>query len=65
MISYEPLRIYLEKNGRSINYLRSNNVINSNAAQAISEDKPITLTRIKNICLFLDIPIEQVVMIKR
>ena len=63
MITYGPLRDYLTSIGRSINYLRSNNIINSNAAKDIAEDNPISFRRIIKICQFLDVPIERVVKV--
>lgn len=64
MISYEPLRNFLESEGRSVHYLRVNELVNSNAAKAIANDQPITLERIAKICLFFNIPIEQVLKIE-
>lgn len=65
MITYEPLRKYLESIGRTINYLRSSGIINSNAAKQLANDDPVSLRIIGKICVFLDIPIESVVEVIR
>lgn len=54
-ISYEPLRNHLESIGRSIHYLRTKGVINSNAAKQLADDVPISLRKIIEICEFLDV----------
>lgn len=63
-VSYESLREYLLNNGRTINHLRKNGIINSNAAKQLAEDDPVSLRVIADICQFLNLPIEDVVEVK-
>ena len=60
-ITYEPLRDYLGSIGRTINYLRTEGIINSNAAKQLAVDEPVSLRKIIEICEFLDVDIEDVI----
>ncbi|AOC55283.1 hypothetical protein MHHHKEFG_03274 [Bacillus pumilus] len=62
MISYEPLRTYLNERGLTTGILRDK-VIHRNLVTKINEDKPVSLSTIEAVCLELDVPIEKVVRI--
>ncbi|OQV53347.1 helix-turn-helix domain-containing protein [Bacillus velezensis] len=62
MISYKPLRDYLEERGKTTGILRDK-VIHRNLVTKINEDKPVSISTIETICLFLKVPIEKVVRI--
>ena len=63
MISYKPLRDYLEKKGMSPNQLYERKVITTNIATSINNDIPISFKNLEKICVYLDIPIEQAITI--
>lgn len=64
MISFEPLRKLLSKRGISFRQLTRDCGISSNAAVALNNDRSVRLDVIVVICGYLDVPIEDVVVIK-
>jgi len=63
VISYKPLRDYLSKKGLSPNQLYEKGVISTNIATSINKERPMSFENIEKICVYLDIPIEQAVVI--
>ena len=63
MFSFEPLRTYLENEGRSVKWLMREVGFSTNVAVALNNDQPVKLEIIADICRYLDLPIEQVVII--
>lgn len=63
MFSFKPLRIYLDKEGKSIKWLMREVGFSTNVAVALNNDQPVKLEIIADICRFLKLPIEQVVII--
>jgi len=61
MISYQRMRSLLESRGISFRTLRSEVGITSNVATNLNNDRPVSIERLAEICLYLDVPIEAVV----
>ncbi|SER88352.1 helix-turn-helix transcriptional regulator [Psychrobacillus sp. OK032] len=61
MVSYEKLRSLLESRGISFRTLRKEVGITSNVAANLNNDRPVSIERLAEICLYLDVPIEAVV----
>lgn len=64
MISFEPLRQLLGERGISFRQLTRDCGISSNAAVALNNDHSVRLDVIVSICVYLAVPIEEVVVIK-
>ena len=65
MISFKPLRKLLEKRGISFRQLARDCNLTSNATVALNNDQSVRLEVIVTICEYLDVPIEDVIKIKR
>lgn len=65
MIDYEPLHETLERKGITINEMRKNGILNSRTIAKINRNESVNLSTIEKICLFLDVPIENVVKITK
>jgi len=64
-ISYENLFKILDKRGLSINALsQKHKIIPDSAGRRIREGKPVSLKHINAICVYLKVPIEEVVRIE-
>lgn len=63
MFSFEPLRTYLESNGQSVKWLMREVGFSTNVAVALNNDQPVKLEIIADICRYLELPIEKVVII--
>lgn len=63
MISYKPLRLYLEKIGSSPNRLYTEGIISTNIATSINQNRHMSMENLEKLCLHLEIPIEQVIEI--
>jgi DNA-binding Xre family transcriptional regulator len=63
-ISYEPLHRTLREKGITMSLMRGT-VINSRTQAKINRNESVRLETIADICRYLDVPIEQVVEIKR
>ena len=63
MFSFEPLRNHLEANGKSVKWLMREVGFSTNVAVALNNDQPVKLDIIADICRFLNIPIDEVVII--
>jgi DNA-binding Xre family transcriptional regulator len=63
MISYEPLHKTLEEKGLKISSLRYNPV-HPDTIATINKGGYITLQKIEELCITLNVPIEKVVEIK-
>ena len=63
MFSFEPLRTYLDREGKSIKWLMREVGFSTNVAVALNNDQPVKLEIIADICRFLQLPIEEVVII--
>lgn len=63
MISYKPLRDYLKRNKLSPNRLYADGVITTNIATAINKDLKMSMDNVEKICLHLNIPIEQMLVV--
>jgi len=64
VISFEPLRRLLEERGISFRQLTRDCGITSNAAVALNNDQSVRLEVIVSICVYLNVSIEEVVVIK-
>jgi len=65
LISYTPLFKTLESKGLNPNYLRKEGVVDGKTLAKMSKGGSVRLETIERICIFLDIPIEQVVRITK
>lgn len=65
MISYEPLLNALKNKNISIRRLQKDLGISSRTTSKFSKGGSVTLETIEKICLYLDLPIEQVVRIEK
>lgn len=65
MVNYEKLVKLLERKGRTVFYLHQEGVISDYAYRHIINNEPINIIHIAAICLYLDVPIEDVVEIVR
>jgi DNA (cytosine-5)-methyltransferase 1 len=64
VISYEPLHKTLEKKGIKISSLRYN-PIHPDTIATINKGGYITLQKLEEICIELDVPVEKVIEIKK
>lgn len=64
MISYEPLFNTLNEKGLKMNDLRSSGILHGTTAAKMKRNEMVTLDKIEEICLALDIPVEKVIEIK-
>ena len=65
MINYDPLRTSLKLLNRHLKEIRDAGLLSSRTLAKISRNEPVNLRTIEAICLFYDLPIEQVVEIKK
>ncbi|MBM7598160.1 DNA-binding Xre family transcriptional regulator [Virgibacillus halotolerans] len=63
MISYEPLFITLIKKKMKLNDLREKGIISSATQSKFRKGESVTLTTVQKVCIFLDVPIQDVVEI--
>lgn len=63
MFSFEPLRTHLDNTGKSVKWLMREVGFSSNVAVALNNDRPVKIEIIAEICSFLNLTIEQVVII--
>jgi DNA (cytosine-5)-methyltransferase 1 len=66
MISYNPLKITLIENGKEMKDLENNNggILNKRTVSRLRHHKPVNITTLERVCLYLNVPIEKVVEIK-
>ena len=65
MLSFQPLRDILSSRGISSRQLARDCQLSSNATVALNNDQSVRMDVIVGICVYLDVPIEEVVEIKR
>lgn len=65
MVDYKKLVKLLERKGRTVYYLHQEGVISDYSYRNIINNEPVNIRHIAAICLYLDVPIEDVVEIKR
>lgn len=63
MISFKPLRNYLESKGLSPNALYEKGVISTNIATSINNDRPISFANLEKVCNYLDLKVEEAIVI--
>lgn len=63
MISYDPLIKTLEEKGLVISSLRSKGIHPTTIAK-INKNESVSLTKLEEICLILEVPLHKVVEIK-
>lgn len=63
MYSYHPLRTLLKNRGMSVKSLMRDVGFSTNVAVALNNDKPVTIENLTAICRYLNVPIDQVVVI--
>lgn len=63
MISFNPLREYLKRNGTNTHHLYKEGIITTNVMAAINNDRPISFANLEKICRYLDIPVEKAIEI--
>jgi len=63
VISFEPLRNYLDLKGLSPNALYEKGLITTNIATSINNDKPISFGNLEKICNYLDLRVEEAIVI--
>jgi len=64
-ISYQPLLNKLVSRNISLRQLQRELGLSSATTAKLSKGESVTMSTIEKICLYLDIPIEQAVVIKR
>jgi DNA-binding Xre family transcriptional regulator len=67
MISYKPLKITLIHKGMKLTDLETEKggPLNKRTVSKLRNDKSMNLESIERVCMFLDVPIEQVVEVIR
>lgn len=65
MISYLKLRTLMDSRGISFRTLRAECGITSNCATDLNNDRPVSIEKLAIVCIYLDVPIEEVVEILR
>jgi DNA-binding Xre family transcriptional regulator len=67
MINYDPLRVALVHKGKKMSDLEAENggPLNKRTVSKLRHNKTMNLESIAKVCLFLDVPIEEVVEINR
>lgn len=63
MFSFLPLRTYLEANNLSVKWLMREVGFSTNVAVALNNDQPVKIEIIAEICRFLKLSIEEVVIV--
>lgn len=65
MITYKPLRVLLAERDMDINQLdqKRGGVINGATVHKFRHDKSMNIESIAKVCMFLDVPIDEVVSI--
>lgn len=65
MITYRPLFITLAKKDMELNDLVRNGVVSTATQAQFKKNNYVSLSTVAKICNFLDVPIEEVVEVKR
>lgn len=63
MVTYEKLVKLLEVKGRTVYFLHQEGVISDYSYRKIVNDKPVNIRHLASICLYLGVPIEDIVEI--